>query len=84
MATKDFSAATSQVIRLIESALEIANEIREEQSRQYGLASLITLHIEKETIEHGAAEILEDRLSKCGQMWRLIEKLEAIKNEVAA
>lgn len=84
MATKDFSAASNQLIRRIESALEMANEIREEKSRQYSLASLITHHLEKETVEHGTAEILEDRLSDCGQIWRLIETLEAVKNEVAA
>lgn len=69
---------------MVEYALEMATEIRAEECRQYSLASMITMVLDKDTIERGAAEILEDRLANQGQLYRLIDTLETIKREVAA
>lgn len=68
-------------IRILHAA-EMATEIKEENSRQYALASSLVDRIEAGTTAHGLAEVLEDRLSETGQMLRLVECLENLKNEL--
>lgn len=72
----------------IDSALEIAREMREERDRFYALCSVITDKLGPHPCEGGGtldpvdcttyrlAEVLEAALSDFGQLGRLIEHLE--------
>lgn len=63
-------------------ALEMATEIMGENTRRIALASVLAERIEAGTTAHGLAEVLEDRLSECDQMYRLIECLENLKKDL--
>lgn len=68
---------------MLDHALELATEIRDESGRQYCLASMLTMQLDEHTLERGASEILEDRLSRTGQVNRLIDALNEIKRRLA-
>lgn len=76
---------------LIESALEMANEIRVERERFYALATTISEHLTPRNNEDSPdcislrlAEVLEEMLVDTGQQNRLIKCLEAIQAPLAA
>lgn len=76
-------------MKQIDSALEIAREMREERERLYTLCSVITDKAGPQPCEDGGtldpadyttyrlAEVLEEALSDFAQIGRLIEHLEA-------
>lgn len=74
---------TEQTASMLERALEIAQELEEETSRHYCLASMLTLQLDEHSLERGAAEILEDRLAQKGRIIRLMDTLKQMKQEIA-
>jgi hypothetical protein len=74
--------AETNLTQQIAHCLEMATEISEENSRRYCLASVLTDQLEADTAAHGLAEVLEERITDCDQMYRLIQCLEEIKKEV--
>ena len=69
-----------------DSALEMATEILEENERVYALAAAIIDQLKPDTddanispIALSLAEILEDRLSRCGQKFRLVQCLKTMQ-----
>ena len=63
-------------------AVEMATEIKDENPRQYCLASALTDHVDEHTTARGLAEVLESRLSDTDQLNRLITCLQEIQKEV--
>ena len=76
--------AAQSIAEMVNSAISMAGELNQESSRQYCLASMITMQLEEHSLERGASEILEERLADNGQMNRLIDILTRIKQELAA
>ena len=81
MATENITL-NSDLNKRIAHAVEMATEIKAENSRRYALASALTELIETDTTARGLAEVLEDRLSEIGQMSRLTECLENLQKEL--
>jgi hypothetical protein len=73
--------AETNFTQRIAHCVEMANEISEENSRKYSLASVLTEQLDVGTTARGVAEVLEDRLTECDQMLRLVSTLEAIHDE---
>ena len=70
--------AETNLTQRIAHCIEMANEITEENSRRYCLASVLAEKLDTGTTARGLAEVLEDRLSECEQMLRLVQCLEEV------
>lgn len=84
MATVNIAAPKITIAQKLAHAHEMATEISDESNRQYCLATALTGHIAANAVERGLAEVLEDRLSDHGQIYRLINLLAEIQKEMSA
>lgn len=73
--------AETNLTQRIAHCVEMANEISEENERKFSLASALIKQLDVGTTAHALAEVLEDRIDDCGQMYRLIATLKAIHDE---